>query len=541
MYPEQTPQSAARMSDKEYFESLCGKMFDQGLSDQEYASLEKMALENDGFLTIVTEMLLDNAMLSVRGMERQLDLRATRELLSISPAFQQDSLESDPSTKALKTIVSHAESTKPFRFFRRFSQRAALFAAMVLFLLLGLFVGVTLLSPRAPEGAGLPLVGSPSRNPGDVTAQIVRTSGVVWETPAEKFYEWEQVAVGRTLRFLKGSIEVVFSQGVHVILEGPAEMTVSGPLSVDIKQGRVMARVGKEGYGFTVNTPTGRIVDQGTEFGADIVPDKGVKVVVFDGKVDVFPESSPKSMMVSMKQGEALSIGKSGDILPVKMIEAGHFLSSAQHRARDFGIESAKVIVSVTDNIRDAGASKFYEIVHGGFCEDAPAYVDRLHEWNGVDGSGLPKMLLDGDYIRTFNNDRLLKEYQMTVELGAPAQLYVLLDRRSPVPDWLQKGFAKTEMVVGIDENWSRHSESHIAHLKRSTKAKTEEELDALFQTSSSVQRGFGSGNSIDNKFDVWVKLVSKPGKVVLGAIDSGARGNNHYGVVAVPLVGAIE
>lgn len=368
------------------------------------------------------------------------------------------------------------------------------------------------------------------------TAQIVRTSGIIWETPSERFYEWEQIALGRTLRFLKGSIEVVFSQGVHVILEGPAEMTIDGPLSVTIKQGRVMTRVGKEGIGFTVNTPTGRIVDQGTEFGVDINPEKGVKVVVFDGKVDVYPESSPTSMMVSMKQGEALSIEKSGDILPVKMIEAGHFLSSAQYRAQAFGKETTKTIVSVTDNIRDAGASKFYEIVHRGFREDAPAYVDRQHEWNGVDENGLPKTLLDGDYIRTFNNDRLLKEYQMTVEVGVPAHLYVLLDRRSPVPDWLQKDFDKTEIVVGIDESWSRHLESHIIHLKRSTGARTEEELDALFNTSSSVRKGSGPGVSIDNKFDVWVKTVLQPGKVVLGALDSGARGNNHYGIVAVPL-----
>lgn len=373
----------------------------------------------------------------------------------------------------------------------------------------------------------------PPINP--MTAQIVRTSGIIWETPSERFYEWEQVSVGRTLRFLKGSIEVVFSQGVHVILEGPAEMTIDGPLSVNVKQGRVMARVGKEGLGFTVNTPTGRIVDQGTEFGVDINPEKGVKVVVFDGKVDVFPDPNKTSVMVRIQQGEALSIKKTGDIAPAKMVEAGHFLPAAQPRFQNYSQGSTRAILSVTDNIRDSGASKFYEIVHGGFREDVLAYVDRLHEWNGIDGNGLPNILLGGDYIRTFNNDRLLEDYQMTVEVGVPARFYVLLDRRSNIPDWLQNDFVKTTMLVGLDEVWSRYTDSHIEHLKRSTGARTDEELDALFNNSPSVQRGSGPGVSIDNRFNVWVKELPQPGKVTLGALNSGARGNNHYGIVVVP------
>ena len=49
------------------------------------------------------------------------------------------------------------------------------------------------------------------------------------------------------------------------------------------------------------------------------------------------------------------------------------------------------MIRSVHDNIRGLDSSKYYQIVRRGLDDDAPAYVDRTHQWNGLDRGGSPR------------------------------------------------------------------------------------------------------------------------------------------------------
>jgi len=47
------------------------------------------------------------------------------------------------------------------------------------------------------------------------------------------------------------------------------------------------------------------------------------------------------------------------------------------------GAPRSSIITDIRDNVRDGVDAKFYRIVPGGLREDAPAYVDREHQWNG--------------------------------------------------------------------------------------------------------------------------------------------------------------
>ena len=62
---------------------------------------------------------------------------------------------------------------------------------------------------------------------------------------------------------------------------------------------------------------------------------------------------------------------------------------------------------------------KYYEIVPGGMREDAVAFVDRDYQWNGVDAKGIPSYLVGGDYVKTFNDDKVAQNLVITVTLDA--------------------------------------------------------------------------------------------------------------------------
>ena len=68
----------------------------------------------------------------------------------------------------------------------------------------------------------------------------------------------------------EGVVELEFSDGARVRIEGPAEFAArSGGLLLDLC-GRLLAYVPKQARGFTVTTPTAEVIDLGTEFGLEV-------------------------------------------------------------------------------------------------------------------------------------------------------------------------------------------------------------------------------------------------------------------------------
>jgi hypothetical protein len=80
-------------------------------------------------------------------------------------------------------------------------------------------------------------------------------------------------------------MEIEFTSGAMVTLEAPAALTAETPMSMTLLRGRMTASVPPPAHGFTVRTPTGDVVDLGTEFGV-FVGEKGeTETHVFDGEV----------------------------------------------------------------------------------------------------------------------------------------------------------------------------------------------------------------------------------------------------------------
>ena len=349
--------------------------------------------------------------------------------------------------------------------------------------------------------------------PGSV-ATLIRATGVRWTGDAITWPELTRLTKGDVLRFDAGEIELVFDTGVEVIVRGPADFEIQAVDRAFSRLGRISARVGADGEGFTIETPVAKVVDLGTEFAVEVTPSGSTDVAVFQGKVDLAvrgPAEPGKTAPRRLVQGEGMRVEPGGKVGRVMAISSDRFPESPRAGARSSLAEP--IILDVRDNSPIGEMSKFYRIVRGGLTEDVPAYVDRNHEWNGVTSEGLPACLAGIEYVMTFNDDKFVEGFEMSVDVARPATLYVFVSDRVPVPEWLRSGFVDTGLIIGLDEARSRYRPRH-----------------------STAE---GAGASIDTTFSVWRRDVAQPETVVLGGISPSADrvGFNMYGIAAAPLV----
>lgn len=94
---------------------------------------------------------------------------------------------------------------------------------------------------------------------------------------------------GSDLWLSAGYAEIEFRSGARVLLQGPAWMTPDSTFGGYLHQGRLTARVPQEAKGFTIGTPSGKVIDLGTEFGVHVDAEGLATVHVFHGQVEAVP------------------------------------------------------------------------------------------------------------------------------------------------------------------------------------------------------------------------------------------------------------
>jgi ferric-dicitrate binding protein FerR (iron transport regulator) len=353
----------------------------------------------------------------------------------------------------------------------------------------------------------------PAANAPQQVATITGLGSVRWADPLHRARLLSRCSVGERLQLLEGAIELTFDVGVQVTVYAPADFDITSPMSILCKQGRVTALVGDRGKGFVVQTPQAKVVDLGTQFGLSVSDNGETEVVVFQGSVDMsYAPTAAKGDAPTrrMYQGEAVLLNSVGEFQRVMSVQRNDFFTALESIRRP---PPEPVIADVSDNIRTAEGVKAYQIVRGGLEEDSPAFVDRMHQWNGVDAKGLPNFLAGADYIMPFNDDKFAPGLELNVRLLRPARLYVFLDNNMEVPAWLRENFKDTGIDVGLDGAKTEWHQSHSLAL--------------------------GPGRSVDFPFSIWRQDVKHAGTVTLGSVNPpklGTRssGFNMYGIAAV-------
>jgi hypothetical protein len=142
--------------------------------------------------------------------------------------------------------------------------------------------------------------------PGPAPARIVRTESAAWASGTPAPQVGAAVARGR-LHLAQGLVELGFARGARMIVEGPAEFEVRGAEHAVLHQGRAVTRMPKGTKGFVLDSPRGRLIDQGTEFGVSVTRSGDTEVHVLEGKVEAVPENSQRPLQLTENQAARLT------------------------------------------------------------------------------------------------------------------------------------------------------------------------------------------------------------------------------------------
>ena len=107
-----------------------------------------------------------------------------------------------------------------------------------------------------------------------------------WSAIMPAMTENEQLLVGQKLQLDKGLVQVTYSNGAVVLLEGPISYTLDSQNSGFLDRGKLVAHADtKQSLQFTITTPNARFVDMGTAFGVAVEAEGRAAIAVFTGKV----------------------------------------------------------------------------------------------------------------------------------------------------------------------------------------------------------------------------------------------------------------
>ncbi|MGL4513016.1 MAG: FecR domain-containing protein [Lacipirellulaceae bacterium] len=250
---------------------------------------------------------------------------------------------------------------------------------------------------------------------------------------------------GELLMVNRGAAELRLRSGVVAQLESPIVLEMVALDCARVLKGRMTVDVPKGAEGFRVETSAAEVIDLGTTFRVDVTDEGGTDVVVFQGKVDVVPGAADTRAgegKQRLLKGEGLHVSGDGTLSRIVNVRRDPLT----------GERPKPVLREVRDNVVRGETRKYYEIVASGMREDASAFVDRQHEWNGVSKAGMPDYLVGGDYVKTFNDDKVTPHLEISLSMVTDATVYLLVDDRLGPSEWLQASFEDTGDDVGIDE-----------------------------------------------------------------------------------------
>lgn len=241
----------------------------------------------------------------------------------------------------------------------------------------------------------------------------------------------------REIELGEGSLRVGLPSGVVLDLVAPVKVHLIDAMRVRVAAGAVTADAGPAGAGFTLDTPDTQVVDLGTRFGVNVLGGGETDVAVFDGKVELRESGRAPAVLDA---GDSVRVGGLARIRRQALIstrgESAFILEPAPSDALVTGIE---------DNIAESGFHSFYTIQRGAMRPGVRPYSTLgKPRWQAAEGGTFPEELLGADVIGTFSADRHEPSLELTLTVSRPCAVYVMLDARGEVPDWVRQDFSDT-------------------------------------------------------------------------------------------------
>jgi hypothetical protein len=166
-------------------------------------------------------------------------------------------------------------------------------------------------------------------------AVLKRVADVVWE-PGTKEYQPGDTLLRGWLRLRSGAVQIEFTRGARVVLEGPAAFELVSSEEGHLESGRVRAHVDGPASGFRITSAAFDLVDHGTDFGCQVPAQGPAEVHVFKGAVEMAPHQQGESAR-SLTANQAVAVTTNG--VQNISVNAGVFLGEqelAQRELSDF-------------------------------------------------------------------------------------------------------------------------------------------------------------------------------------------------------------
>ena len=128
---------------------------------------------------------------------------------------------------------------------------------------------------------------APEEEKSDIAARIVRKVDCDWQDNRWGIESSAEIRNDQTLTMNHGLMEIEFTSGARITLQGPASLTVVSPMSAILFHGQLTANVPEPAQGFAIRTPGGEAIDLGTRFGLVVQEQGFTQAHVFEGEVIV--------------------------------------------------------------------------------------------------------------------------------------------------------------------------------------------------------------------------------------------------------------
>lgn len=167
-----------------------------------------------------------------------------------------------------------------------------------------------------------------------VPAQVTGSIGVRWTEGAASPGERLAHASGA---FSAGLLELTLDSGVRLLVQGPAVYAVTGPNSIRLERGRVVADVPLNARGFTLDSPRDRIIDHGTRFAVDVAPDGAETTLgVLSGEVELINGAKDVRLYTDY------AVHRSGDRVRSVPFDKSRFVIETPGREFSWNLDGAK-------------------------------------------------------------------------------------------------------------------------------------------------------------------------------------------------------
>ncbi len=251
---------------------------------------------NSAALMWRAQSLYAEAMQSESGEDTQF-LAALGEYEKTAPAVEIEEQEPAAPTEE-KTTGQVRKRTSRFSL----AAAAAALAAMVL-----LLVWLELRPADAEEPA----------------ARIADTLGAVWDSEGAGIREPEGLLYAGSGPFVlkEGYVRLTYEDGAETVIEGPARFQIKGLEELGLSYGQVYVRCPVSATGFSVSTPSMKVIDLGTEFGVKVSGVGSAQVHMLKGKASVIVggmKGGPRQSVL-VQEGQAKQAGPEGVIQDIRL------------------------------------------------------------------------------------------------------------------------------------------------------------------------------------------------------------------------------